>query len=234
MNATLLQEPFRLPAAILAGVVHALFFGLLYFGFAWQNLSPQGYEVELWQSLPEPVMTPAEPPVPVEPVAEAPPASEPAPASQAEIVLPDKKKRTQPAENQEPEPQLPKIMVQTMPPVAIPVVDPQVVQAERERQEKISAEKRMVDEYTAKIMAKIRSNIVEKPGIDKRLRTEFLVTLLPGGAVLSAKLHKPSGDAQYDDAVERAILKAQPLPLPADVSLFRNFRELKLGFTPEQ
>ena len=36
----------------------------------------------------------------------------------------------------------------------------------------------------------------------------------------------------YDSAVERAIKKAQPLPLPPDVKLFGNFRELRLTFRP--
>jgi colicin import membrane protein len=58
------------------------------------------------------------------------------------------------------------------------------------------------------------------------------VTLLPGGMVLKAELTKPSGNAAYDSAVERAIKKAQPLPLPPDVKLFGSFRELHLTFRP--
>jgi colicin import membrane protein len=38
----------------------------------------------------------------------------------------------------------------------------------------------------------------------------------------------------YDNAVERAILKAQPLPLPPDAALFNRFREMKLGFRPKE
>jgi colicin import membrane protein len=52
--------------------------------------------------------------------------------------------------------------------------------------------------------------------------------------VLSAKLTKPSGNEAYDSAVERAIFKAQPLPLPQDVALFNKFRELHLTFKPEK
>jgi colicin import membrane protein len=61
-----------------------------------------------------------------------------------------------------------------------------------------------------------------------------LVTLLPGGAVLKAELKKSSGNAAYDKAVERAILKSDPLPLPPDVQLFNRFRELDLLFKPEK
>ena len=70
------------------------------------------------------------------------------------------------------------------------------------------------------------------PDVASDARAEFSVTLLPGGAVLSARLTKPSGNAVYDNAVERAILKSQPLPLPADVAMFNRFRELKLVFRP--
>ena len=62
----------------------------------------------------------------------------------------------------------------------------------------------------------------------------FSVTLLPGGSVLEAKLDKSSGNAAYDSAVENAIRKAVPLPLPPDVQLFREFRELRMTFKPEK
>jgi colicin import membrane protein len=50
--------------------------------------------------------------------------------------------------------------------------------------------------------------------------------------VLDARLTRSSGNAAYDNAVERAILKSQPLPLPADAGMFSRFRELKLSFKP--
>ncbi len=89
-----------------------------------------------------------------------------------------------------------------------------------------------VAEYTAKIKAKIRRNIVMLPDIPYNVTAEFYVTLLPGGMVLKSELTKPSGSAAYDSAVERAIKKAQPLPLPPDVTLFDKFRELRLTVTP--
>ena len=63
---------------------------------------------------------------------------------------------------------------------------------------------------------------------------EFDVVLLPGGNSLSIKLKRSSGNAAYDSAVEHAIQKAQPLPLPPDPALFRYFRELNLAFRPQQ
>jgi colicin import membrane protein len=244
MNAVLSYEPFKLPAGILALAVHLLFFGLLYFGFSWQNTPPEAISVDLWQSLPEPIVTPAEPLVSPKAVETVQPA-QPEKIIKADIVMPDKKKKIQlkpvapkaPELKKVEEKPLPKIFVEPKPfePVpSITVVDQQAERVAREQQEKVAANKRVVDEYIGKIVAKIRRNIVERPGVSKQARTEFLVLLLPGGRVLSTKLFKSSGDAIYDDAVERAILKSQPLPLPADVAMFKNFRELKLGFEPEK
>ena len=59
--------------------------------------------------------------------------------------------------------------------------------------------------------------------------------MLPGGEVLGAKLKRSSNSVPaYDAAVERAILKAQPLPLPPDPALMRQFRELNLEFRPKE
>ena len=111
----------------------------------------------------------------------------------------------------------------------------QAEQAERvarEKAEQAAAIGRVVDEYTGKIVSKIRRNIVMPPDVTDDARVEFSVTLLPGGTVLSAKMSKSSGNAAYDNAVERAILKSQPLPLPSDVALFNRFRKLELVFKP--
>ena len=104
----------------------------------------------------------------------------------------------------------------------------------RVRAEQAAAIGRVVDEHKARIIAKIRRYVVLPPGVPDNARAEFDVTLLPGGSVLSAKLTKPSGSEAYDSAVERAIFKAQPLPLPQDVALFNKFRELHLMFSPKE
>jgi colicin import membrane protein len=43
---------------------------------------------------------------------------------------------------------------------------------------------------------------------------------------------RSSGHGAYDAAVERAIMKSSPLPLPEDRSLFDRFREFNLKFRP--
>lgn len=102
---------------------------------------------------------------------------------------------------------------------------------ERIRMERAAAIGKVVDEYKARIIAKIRRYIVTPPGTPDDARAEFDVTLLPGGSVLDVKLVRSSGKEAYDSAVERAIRKAQPLPLPPDAALFSQFRELHIGHT---
>jgi colicin import membrane protein len=108
----------------------------------------------------------------------------------------------------------------------------QAEQAARDRAAQDAAIDAMVNEYKAKIVTKVRRNIVKPPNVPDDARAEFRVTLLPGGTVLSAELKRSSGNAAYDNAVERAILKSQPLPLPADVAMFNRFRVLLLVFKP--
>lgn len=55
--------------------------------------------------------------------------------------------------------------------------------------------------------------------------------MLPGGEV---RMRKASGQPRYDSAVERAILRAQPLPLPSDPALMKYFRELNLKIRPKE
>jgi colicin import membrane protein len=104
----------------------------------------------------------------------------------------------------------------------------------RVAEQQAAAQSRLVDEYKRRIAEKIKRFIVEPPNLQGNPEVEFDVVVLPGGEVLSVKLRKSSAIAVWDNAVERAILKAQPLPLPPDPALMREFRELKLQFRPKE
>ena len=245
MSATVYYEPHKLPAGILAAVVHGVFFALLYFGFNWnsQLLSNPTMSVELWSSLPEaavaqPVVAKAEVVVPPQPQQRI---------VEPDIVMPEKKKVAIKPVEAKPEKlkPVPKATeaVKPKPEVNRPAeqnadaqnADRQAAldQAERAKQdEQAAAIGKVVDEYMAKIQAKIRRNVVMPPDVAKDANGLFSVTLLPGGAVLKAELKKSSGNVAYDTAVERAILKSDPLPLPPDAQLFNRFRELNLPFHP--
>ncbi|MDW7604002.1 MAG: TonB family protein, partial [Candidatus Nitrotoga sp.] len=88
--------------------------------------------------------------------------------------------------------------------------------------------------YKAKIRAKILRNIVMSSDIPKDALAEFDVTLFSGGVVLNVKLVKSSGSAMYDRAVERAIKRSDPLPVPPEGLLSNQFRELRLNFSPNE
>jgi len=243
MSAVVCHEPYKLPAGLLALLVHAAFFALLYFGFSWQAEPPATLSVELWQSLPD--VTEAQP-AKVEKV--LPPPAEAVEVVKPDIVMPDKNPKIEARPVEKPPEKLPekpqvkpevkkevrKESVQPAPAAELQATREAALreQAAREQAAQEAATGRVVDEYIAKIAGKIRRNIVMPPDVAKDARVEFLVTVLPGGTVLNARLVKSSGSAVYDTAVERAILKSQPLPLPADASMFKRFRELKLGFQP--
>ena len=97
-----------------------------------------------------------------------------------------------------------------------------------------AAQQKLIDDWTARIQAKIRGSVVVPPNMQGNPEARFEVVLLPGGEVLSATLRKSSGVPAYDAAVERAIMAAQPLPVPDETDLFQeNFRELHLKFRPK-
>jgi colicin import membrane protein len=83
-----------------------------------------------------------------------------------------------------------------------------------------------------RIRAKIRPNVVLPPDLQGNPEAIFDVQLLPSGDVLAVKLKKSSGSRAYDDAVERAILKSSPLPLPEKREVFETRLELK--FRPRE
>ena len=98
----------------------------------------------------------------------------------------------------------------------------------------VTAMENEVAAYKAKIRAKILRNIVMSSDIPKDALAEFDVTLFSGGVVLNVKLVKSSGSAMYDRAVERAIKKSDPLPVPPEGLLSNQFRELRLNFSPNE
>lgn len=111
-------------------------------------------------------------------------------------------------------------------------------EVERQQQEaaralasqRAAAQSKLEGDYKSRIRDKIKRYIVVPPDVPGNPQAEFDVTLMPTGEVLNARLTHSSGNAAYDSAVERAIYKAQPLPLPPDASLFSRFRELQLKF----
>jgi colicin import membrane protein len=247
MSATVYSDPYRLPAGLLALVVHGMFFVLLYFGFNWnrQAISNPAMSVELWSSLPEQAVRQTES-AKVEAAVPPPPQQK---IAKPDIVVPEKRKPPAPPvenkqEKAQPAPKTaetaklkPEAKQATMQNANVRAADQQTAQqqaGQTRQNQQDAANGKVVDEFKAKIHDKIRRNVTDPPGVAKDARAEFMVTLLPGGAVLKVELVKSSGNRAYDSAVERAILKSDPLPVPPDAQLFNRFRELDLVFKPEQ
>jgi len=68
------------------------------------------------------------------------------------------------------------------------------------------------DNYASRVRAKIKRSIVLPP--EKVPEAVFDVEQLPTGQVIRVKLRSSSGNSAYNQAVEHAIRKASPLPVP--------------------
>lgn len=67
--------------------------------------------------------------------------------------------------------------------------------------------------YSAKVIAAIRPNILSSKALDSNLIAEYLVYTNDDGVILKITPVKHSGDAYWDDAALRAIIKTERLPL---------------------
>lgn len=118
------------------------------------------------------------------------------------------------------------------------------LRAEREAQEAMkrlqqsqaSAQAKEIDAYRTRISEKIKRYVNKEPcAALGNPEITFETVLMPDGNTLdSPKVLRSSGNAACDQAVLRAVLRAQPLPLPPDPTLFAKFRELRLEFRPNE
>lgn len=98
---------------------------------------------------------------------------------------------------------------------------------------RIGGQSRMVRDFQERIRAKIRDALVLPQNLRGGAEVEFQVSLLPNGEVARVILISTSGQPLYDGAVERAIYKASPLPLPSNREAAKQFRDgLTLKFRP--
>lgn len=238
----------------LALVMHLLFLVLLVFGVSWQKKQADSVAIiDLWSNLPAPqpqAETPpppeAKPPPEPLPKVEARPAPQPEtkPAVKPDIALKEKLEKERKQKEQE---KLEAKKREAEKARLAALKEKQAKEADAKRlareqddalrklaQQQAAAQAKLMNEYTDRISAKIRRFIVEPPNLQGNPEVQFEVVQLPGGEVLSVKLRRTSGVPAYDNAVERAILKAQPLPPPPQGVAFNDVRELILKIRPKQ
>ena len=109
----------------------------------------------------------------------------------------------------------------------------QALQAQLAEEESLARATSALSEYIPYIQEKVENSWRRPAGSPRGLRCVIRVKLIPGGEVVDAKVVKSSGDALFDRSVESAVLKASPLPLPADPALFKHFREIDFNFSPD-
>lgn len=236
-------------AGVLSVGVHVTLLAMLLISFNWKTTHPVNVtNVELWDALPAietpkplPTPEPVEEPQPVvkEPVVEQ--EVKPEPIPQAEIVikkLPEKPVKEKPTDTKRSDALAAlqkELMQDEMKKPDKPVSSDALKKLQQEAlsEDKAAANAGAIGEFTNKIKAKIRGNVNKTLCGDGNPELKFEIGLLPTGE-LSAhpKLLKSSGNPACDDAVERAIITSEPLPLPTDPALFAQFRNLKLTFKP--
>ena len=257
------EKPIAYKAGLLAAGLHGLLLVALLLSVNWQtNQTMHVAEVELWDSLPTPtpvVKTPEiKPPLPEPIVPEIKPEPEPAPPPEPEkpeIVLEKKpeKKIEKPIEKVvekpkekpvEKKPDIKKLQEEMR--KAALNQEPELSLQEQMRLEDLSdngkqpqaksaASAGEVNQYKAAIQRAIQARVNKTLCGTGNPSLIFDIALNPAGELQGdAVLVKSSGITACDEAVERAILQSQPLPLPPDPSLRAQFRNLNLKFTPNQ
>ena len=256
MNPTVpYEDPGKWSSLLLTVLMHGLLALALVVSVRWQTRH-ETVAVELWVP-PPPAPRPAEPVAVPKPPEPAPaPAREPPPPAKPDIALkPDKPK---PAAKPEPPKKADKPVPKQATPAPnfdnlLAREDQRIdrIREERDRQARAeqeaemlarakadaqaqaqrTARERALASYADKVRGKIRGNLVQPPGLKGNPTVRFVVSQLPNGEVLDVRLRKASGNTLYDDAVERAIRKSSPLPLPDDRALFE--RELEIIYCPD-
>jgi colicin import membrane protein len=93
-----------------------------------------------------------------------------------------------------------------------------------------AARNKAQQDWIDRIRGRIRGYINLPPDIPGNPEAIFDVVQLPTGEIIDVRLRKSSGVRAYDDAVQRAILKASPLPKAVPAEIFQ--RNLELRFRP--
>jgi colicin import membrane protein len=238
-------------AFALAFAVHAVLLAVMFLGVRWQSHPGETVTVELWEPPPPPAPEPVvEAPKPPPPKVEA-----PKPKPEPEVRKPDIVEKAAPPKPKPKPAAKPKPEAKAVPPKDDEFQKRMMREELALEQRKLDDERRRLDEqrrkvdaeraareaatasrnkalsdYENRIRIKVRQNWILPQDLPGNPEAVFDVVQLPTGEVISVKLSKTSGNPAYDTAVERAILKSSPLPLPEPRSLFA--RQLKLTFRP--
>jgi colicin import membrane protein len=237
-------------AFALAVLMHGALVGGMSLMVQWKTQPSAPIVAELWSAVPPvEVAPPPPPPPPPAPVPEVKPPPEP-PKAPPEIVTQEVKKTPPPKEPPKVDPEIEKKKLEAEK-KKIEAEKKKIELEKKRADEKAAAEKealrqkeldrliaqagttaapaapsaasRASNEYIARLQAYIRQYIVFNvpDGTSPQIHAEFEVELLPTGEQARVRLLKRSGLPGYDDAVERAIGRANPFPRKPDGTVDR-------------
>lgn len=91
-----------------------------------------------------------------------------------------------------------------------------------------------LDKFKRMMESRIKRFLVEPPNLQGNPEVEVEFRMAPGGDVLehTVRVRRSSGNPAYDQAVERAVLKASPFEVPSG-ALFDQLREVNLKVRPK-
>jgi colicin import membrane protein len=226
---------------VLSALVHIALAAVIFLGVRWQVHAPDTVTVDLVAAPPPPTAA-VEPPKPEpKPVPKVEP--EPVkPVPKPDIALREKPKpkpKPKPEAKPKPDPDFQKRLQEQV------MAEQKVLEQQRQERElrdliarqqadaaraATAARAKALNEYIGLIQRRVKSNWILPADLQGNPQAVFRVVQIPSGEVIDVRLVRSSGNPAYDAAVERAILKSSPLPLPASRELFH--RELELTFRP--
>ncbi len=237
-------------AGALSLLVHGGLLLLLVLSVNFKSSPPVSYsEVELWDTLPNQTSVKIKPikieePIPEtvqevkieEPIIEKPVLQDP-----PEIKIKDEIKKPKPVEEKPVKPKVEKVKPELDPLKALQdemASEDNKVEVATKKVEKpriSTANQGEIDKYRALIAEKIKDKVNKDLCDIGSKKVTVKISLLITGEVSGApRVVSGSGVEACDQAIESAVLLAQPLPLPADKELFAPFRDLTLNFRPNE
>ncbi|HEY8355096.1 MAG TPA: cell envelope integrity protein TolA [Methylophilaceae bacterium] len=240
------ETPVALKAGALSLLVHAILLALLLVSFNWRVVQPSSIAtVELWSELPSEPVKVVMPPRP-EPRPQPKPEPKPEPKVEPKADIEVKKETPKPKEPQKKQEQAkPKEPEKKQSPEddLLRKLQEEMLQDQPNLDSKLAqpgpttlsaAQSGEVDKYVNMIRNKVHQHVNQQLCGAGNPELEFALSLAPTGDIVgSPRMLKGSGIAACDESVERAILLAQPLPVPKEPDLFARFRDLKMKFYPK-
>lgn len=97
----------------------------------------------------------------------------------------------------------------------------------------VNAQK-IVDDYGTKVREAIGDKFMIPAAAQSTTRAEIEIRVARDGTIGTFRFVRRSGVADFDRAIETAVQKAVPLPVPADGVLYTQFRDQRMVFSGEK